>query len=282
MKTAAIFTLFLVTFCSLAAAADGDLESALNKKYNDQILILRRPVHSDLVQFNSAGELVTLAAAASWTVDAAIEIHKLHLTSDKLTLQGDRFLYGFELSGKQLRPYKLKDKTRSTATVEIALSTPLSSMDQADAVIHRVFASNEADLISSAPEVWRPFLEKQYDKPELADRSQAVADSESEDEKPFKPSKEEARKMKPPKPVYTPEPNYSAAARSLNVRGTLVLSIIIDKTGAVRHPKIIRPLGLGLDEQALNTARTWRFEPATFNGEPVTVQMGIEINFDLQ
>ena len=282
MKTTAILALFVATVGSFAAAANGDLETALNIKYKDQILFLRHPAHSDSLKFNSAGELLTPAETGPWTVDGAIEIHELHLSPEKLTFQGARFLYGFELQGKQIRPYKVKDKSRDKAVVEIALEAPLSSVEQADALIDRIFASHEADLISSAPQAWRYFLVREYSKPELVNRAQAAAPSEPDDEKPFTPSKQEMKKMKPPRPVYTPDPAYSPTAKMWNVRGTMVLSAIIDKTGSVRHLRIIRPLGFGLDEQALNTVRTWKFAPATFDGAPVTVEMGIETNFDLQ
>jgi len=46
--------------------------------------------------------------------------------------------------------------------------------------------------------------------------------------------------------------------------------------------KVIRGLGYGLDESAINTIATkWRFKPGSLNGQPVDVQATIEVSFRL-
>jgi TonB family protein len=42
-----------------------------------------------------------------------------------------------------------------------------------------------------------------------------------------------------------------------------------------------RTLGLGLDEKAIEAVRKWKFEPAMKNGQPVAVQVNVEVNFRL-
>jgi len=44
---------------------------------------------------------------------------------------------------------------------------------------------------------------------------------------------------------------------------------------------VARPLGMGLDEKAIEAVRTWRFEPAKKDGQPVPVQMNVEVSFRL-
>jgi periplasmic protein TonB len=43
----------------------------------------------------------------------------------------------------------------------------------------------------------------------------------------------------------------------------------------------VRSLGMGLDEKALETVRTWRFEPGQKDGLPVAVQVHVEVIFHL-
>jgi TonB family protein len=84
-----------------------------------------------------------------------------------------------------------------------------------------------------------------------------------------------------PIPIYKPEPAYSEEARKAKYQGTVVLWIIVDAQGNVIDPKVVRPLGLGLDEKALETVRTWKFKPALRNGSPVPVRVIVEVSFRL-
>ena len=61
----------------------------------------------------------------------------------------------------------------------------------------------------------------------------------------------------------------------------MVLQAIIDSTGRPQEIRIVRGLGLGLDENAIKTARTWRFEPALKDGKPVAVYASLEVAFNL-
>jgi len=84
-----------------------------------------------------------------------------------------------------------------------------------------------------------------------------------------------------PIPIYKPEPAYSEEARKAKFQGTVVLWIVVDAQGNVIDPKVVRPLGLGLDEKALETVRTWKFKPALRNSVPVPVRVIVEVTFRL-
>ena len=84
-----------------------------------------------------------------------------------------------------------------------------------------------------------------------------------------------------PIPIYKPEPPYSEEARKAKYQGTVVVLIIVDAQGSVSDARIVKPLGLGLDEKALETVRTWKFKPGTRNGVPVPVRVMVEVTFRL-
>jgi TonB family protein len=85
-----------------------------------------------------------------------------------------------------------------------------------------------------------------------------------------------------PKCVYQPTPQYTSQARESKIEGILVLQGIIRKNGHVDGLKVLRPLGYGLDERAMDIVGSeWRFEPGTFNGQPVDIQANFEISFRL-
>lgn len=77
------------------------------------------------------------------------------------------------------------------------------------------------------------------------------------------------------------EPEYSEEARKAKYSGTVMLSIIVDKNGMPRDIKVVRPLGLGLDQKAIEAVSQWRFKPAMKDGHPVAVQANVEVNFRL-
>jgi periplasmic protein TonB len=81
--------------------------------------------------------------------------------------------------------------------------------------------------------------------------------------------------------IYMPEPPYSEEARKAKFQGVVVLSIIVDAQGNVRDPRVVRRLGLGLDEKAEETVRTWKFKAAQRNGVPVPVRVMVEVTFRL-
>jgi periplasmic protein TonB len=84
-----------------------------------------------------------------------------------------------------------------------------------------------------------------------------------------------------PIPIYKPEPAYSEEARKAKYQGTVVLWIVVDASGAVTDCKVVKPLGLGLDEKAVETVRTWKFKPALKNSTPVAVRVMVEVSFRL-
>ncbi len=84
-----------------------------------------------------------------------------------------------------------------------------------------------------------------------------------------------------PIPIYKPDPPYSEDARKAKYQGTVVLFVIIDASGNVAKCQVIKPLGLGLDEKALETVKTWKFKPAMKNGVAVPVQVTVEVSFRL-
>jgi TonB family protein len=81
--------------------------------------------------------------------------------------------------------------------------------------------------------------------------------------------------------IFKPEPPYSEEARKAKYQGTVDLMIVVDAQGNVTECKVVRPLGLGLDEKATETVRTWKFKPAMRNATPVPVRVLVEVSFRL-
>ena len=102
-------------------------------------------------------------------------------------------------------------------------------------------------------------------------------------EKTSEPVYEVGNGVTAPKPVYTPDPEYSEKARKKKINGTVVVAMIVTFTqeGTVRDVKFAKSLDAGLDKQALAAVRTWKFEPATKDGKPVAVHLNVDVSFSL-
>lgn len=85
-----------------------------------------------------------------------------------------------------------------------------------------------------------------------------------------------------PVAIFTPEAEFSDEARRAKYQGVCLISLIVDAQGNPQNPRVIRALGMGLDEKALEAVRKYKFKPAMKDGRtPVPVMITIEVNFRL-
>jgi protein TonB len=79
--------------------------------------------------------------------------------------------------------------------------------------------------------------------------------------------------------IFAPDPEFSDEARRAKYQGVCVVGLIVDSQGNPQHVRIVRPLGMGLDEKAMEAVRQYKFKPAEFKGRAVAVEVNIEVNF---
>ncbi len=82
-----------------------------------------------------------------------------------------------------------------------------------------------------------------------------------------------------PRAIYAPDPKYPKAARRAQQEGTVVLWVVVGADGLPHEVRVARAMGMDFDEAAVKAVRKWRFEPARLNGQPVPVQINVEVNF---
>ena len=82
--------------------------------------------------------------------------------------------------------------------------------------------------------------------------------------------------------IFRVEPQYSEEARKAKYQGTVIISAIVRKDGGLDILKIVRGIGLGLDENAVEALRQWKFRPGMKNGLPVDVYLNVEVNYSLR
>jgi periplasmic protein TonB len=81
---------------------------------------------------------------------------------------------------------------------------------------------------------------------------------------------------------YMPNPPYSEEARKAKYSGTVVVEAIVTLDGKLTNLRVMKSPGLGLDDNTIQTLKTWRCKPAIGpNGRPVPVIVPFEVNFRL-
>jgi TonB family protein len=84
-----------------------------------------------------------------------------------------------------------------------------------------------------------------------------------------------------PELIYKVEPDYAEMARKAKLQGVVVLYVVVDPSGHTTNISVMKSLGLGLDQKAVEAVLQWRFTPGTKEGVPVAVAATIEVNFKL-
>jgi periplasmic protein TonB len=82
-----------------------------------------------------------------------------------------------------------------------------------------------------------------------------------------------------PQVIFSVDPEFSDEARRAKYQGICVVSVIVDAQGNPQHVHVVRPLGMGLDEKAVEAVRQYKFKPAYYQGRAVAVEVNIEVNF---
>jgi TonB family protein len=77
------------------------------------------------------------------------------------------------------------------------------------------------------------------------------------------------------------DPEYSEEARKAKYSGTVLLQLVVDIDGKAKQIKVVKGVGLGLDEKAVEAVQKWKFVPGKKNGQPVPVYATVEVNFRL-
>jgi len=87
-----------------------------------------------------------------------------------------------------------------------------------------------------------------------------------------------------PRVIQEIRPQYTADAMRAKVQGTVWVECVVLPDGTVGEATVTKSLDsvFGLDQEALKAAKRWRFIPGRRLGQPVPVQVTIELTFTLR
>lgn len=267
--SACVGTLLFLLGVLPAWSQTNDLQDQLNADFRGKILLLRNFYSGSDLTYDERGVLVSRAVAGSWTV-ANIRISGLRVSAQ-----------GIEIAGERLGTFYDKGKPRfaKVGKCRIHVARPVSDGEPAtefsSLLLGKVFIPPGEDLRPLVPEYWMYYLSGSDSHSRV---SAWEATLEKGKDAPRKPG-EAPKGLIPPRAIYSPDPEYTKEASSKNVDGVSVVHTVIDASGAPTHIAIIEPLGMGLDEQSVLALSQWKFRPSTLNGQPVPVEVSIQIDF---
>ncbi|HEX4542803.1 MAG TPA: energy transducer TonB [Candidatus Acidoferrum sp.] len=85
--------------------------------------------------------------------------------------------------------------------------------------------------------------------------------------------------IKPPRQTFSINPEYPVLARQTRVQGTVVVDAVIDEKGNVVQAHAVSGHPLLIDA-ALKAVLQWKYEPTSLNGQPVAVELEVQVNFN--
>lgn len=276
MRTQAIFLKIASSVFVLLTCLSGSGQTTVDEiqaRLVGQPLLLRGFWMNDKLHFGSTGKPVENYTSGSFT-ESAFDAQKVKLSRDHLTIEGQRVALAFSADGKVERmPIAMRPLTGGEPEkVTIVIDGPKGSdfSRQLDAA----FASHLYEITPSLPDFWQQSARKLFPPPGSAPET-------------AKPKAESGTmhiggNVTKPVVLNEPEAQFSATAHQLKYSGSCMVYLLVGTDGVPSHVSIFRPVGLGLDEKAVEAVAQYRFNPATLDGKPVTFDLYVNVNFQVR
>jgi TonB family protein len=85
--------------------------------------------------------------------------------------------------------------------------------------------------------------------------------------------------VQPPVAIHKENPKFSKQVKEARFSGQVLVSLIVGSDGNPRNVHVLRGVGMGLDEKAVEAVQQYKFKPALKHGKPVAVYLIVEVNF---
>lgn len=86
--------------------------------------------------------------------------------------------------------------------------------------------------------------------------------------------------IKPPKAVHAPDPKFPDLPPDAEPHGIVVMLVGVSAKGHVQAVRVLRSDEKAFEQSAVDTVKKWKFKPAVKSGQPVPVQVTVEMKFE--
>jgi protein TonB len=84
-----------------------------------------------------------------------------------------------------------------------------------------------------------------------------------------------------PELIYKIDPEFSEEARKAKFMGIVLVNLIVDANGNPQNVHVLRGVGMGLDQKAVEAVKQYKFKPAKEAGKPVAVELNVQVDFQI-
>lgn len=84
-----------------------------------------------------------------------------------------------------------------------------------------------------------------------------------------------------PRAMRKVNPSYPEKARRSRKEGTVTLGLMVNKDGSVSGVHVVNGVDKEIDQAAVDAVSQWRFDPGTYQGNAVDVDLTVTVNFRL-
>lgn len=241
-------------------------EQQLEQELKGKVLLLRGFPDDGKVEYSSDGNVISKIRTGFWTT-SKIRIERIKTKGGHVAISGKRVALYYAKSGIHHKDADSK--------IELDIVPPFSTLspEEREKALDRIFIRRDEDLIKEVPAYWVPFLSGKV----LRDKHGHPTVQGWQDMEIFGAESG----LKPPSPIFTPDPKYPKLARGMKFEGTSTFEIILTAQGTIDDMALVDPIGAGLDEAAATTLRTWKLRPAMKSGQPVASAVEIVVSFHL-
>lgn len=267
-----------------AAALGADTQTngqAIAERLIGKQLFLRGFWANDNLKFNAQGQIESTAETVPFT-ESGIDVRSVRVNGNTLVIEGQRMALEF-LPNDEIRRVPAKTELEPGA---ISMEIEGDGSGNFDRALDAVFAKDLATLTPSLPAYWQAYAMTHFLPVSSAGPARLEKESftrESSVQVEFLPSERSAMhvggSVKPPTLVHTYNPTFTDLANAQKFTGNVKLYLWFDSDGKVSHVSVARPAGLGLDEAAIAAVEQYQFQPATQNGNAVTVDLYLDVSF---
>jgi TonB family protein len=270
-----IVLLLLLAVVPPAVASDSDIQHQLNGLWKDKQLSLREPDAAREIRFDAQGLRTSVVKDGYWYENMRLQFSRVKVKHDEIIIEGKRVKLAFSV--------ERRDFTSVATDRDIRIRIQRNGLAEISPVFSKIFLTKDETLADFAPDYWYNCLHGDIVKRKCVlpghDPLKPTFDPDKVPSSP--PALRVGGGVKPPHAIFDPDPQYEALASQAKLQGKMVLWVVIGPDGLPQRIRIVEPLGMGLDDRAAETVKTWKFDPATKDGKPVSVQVYIEVNFRL-
>jgi protein TonB len=252
------------------AAAQATPQKLLDDAFVGKTLTLRHFYSDTKLEYDATGAAIGDPKTASWTL-AGLTVQKCRLAPGGFILEGLRSVMVYDNFAQEFyqRPPRHADH------IEVAVEELKTELDAStiQRLRQALFYSSFDELKPDLPDYWKAFFRLSPDAGQGSHRGDLAQ----------APVKNETIGNGVTAPVITSQsgPQYSKEASKSGFQGVSVVRFTVDESGRPRDIAISRPLGFGLDDEAVLCVKKWRFKPAKNHGRPVSAAISVEVSFRL-